>query len=619
MKSNRALFAAIILVLAGVGDALAAQARDAAPRPVGTATVAGRVLRDTTSVARAVVTLDAGDGRGHRQTVTDDDGRFQFDRLPAGRFLLTASKAGWVTSYYGSPRQGRPPGSRVAVDEGARVNIQIPMVPGGVIAGRIVDEAGRPLTRQFPWLLEYRIVGDRRMLTRVRFPNDIGYFEQMTDDRGEFRLFGLPPGTYYLVVNPSIASGARLTTADEVRWATQPGSAIAGAPPPQGAVAGYASLYFPGTPDSGAAQPIVLGPAEVRDGLTFRVGYVTVARLSGTVQRPDGAPAAGVTVMLSARESKVSLEGSGWRATTNPEGRFVIQNVPPGEYRLSTRAPSSLPSVSSRGPVPAAAMPERSLAPAILFDLWGQTDVVMSGQDVENVGITLAPASAITGRIAFDGTTTKAPEDLSGIRLQFMAADALAAAMTGAGTIGALHAGTVQADGTFRVAGLPPDRYIATASWPFMRTGDGTTGWWLTTIHVGGRDIGDAPIEVRANTDVPDVTITFRDRIGAIEGSLSDAAGRPAPEYFVVAFPVERALWTTTSRRTVPPVRPGTDGRFRVNGLLPGDYYLAVVTAIAQDEGTDPAFLEAILPSAIKITIAAGETRRQDLRIGRRP
>jgi hypothetical protein len=67
----------------------------------------------------------------------------------------------------------------------------------------------------------------------------------------------------------------------------------------------------------------------------------------------------------------------------------------------------------------------------------------------------------------------------------------------------------------------------------------------------------------------------------------------------------------------VPPVRPGTDGRFHLAGLLPGEYYLAVVTAVDQDEATDPAFLEAILPGAIRIAVPEGRTVRQDLRIGR--
>jgi hypothetical protein len=99
---------------------------------------------------------------------------------------------------------------------------------------------------------------------------------------------------------------------------------------------------------------------------------------------------------------------------------------------------------------------------------------------------------------------------------------------------------------------------------------------------------------------------------------LTDAAGRPAREYFVLAFPADRASWTTTSRRIVPPVQPATDGRFRISGLLPGEYYLAVVTEVSPDEATDARFLETLLPLAMRLTIGEAETRRQDLRIGGR-
>jgi hypothetical protein len=587
----------VAAVLAGDEAASARQSRDQSPRPpgTGTAVLAGRVVREGSPVARARVAIDAGDGRVGRQTVSDDQGRFAFESLPPGRYLVTASKAGWVTTYYGSPRPGRPPGVRVAVAVGARVAIDVPFVPGGVIAGKIVAEDGRPMARQYPWLLEQRIVGDRRMLARVSLPLDVGFFERSTDDRGEFRLFGLPPGTYYLVVNPSISSGARITTSDEVRWATQP--AGAGAPPPPGPLAGYASLYFPGTPDPGAARPIVVGPGEVRDGLEFRVSFAPVARLSGTVRAADGSPAPGATVELATRERKVSLEGSGWRATADREGRFAIANVPPGDYRLSARA-ASAPQGGSR-----------------TLDLWGQSAVVVAGRDVDGVAIALAPASTIAGRIAFDATTLKPPEDLTKVRLQFIGTGALAVAMTGAGSGSSLHTATVAADGAFLVEGLPPDRYVAAASWPGMRTGDGTAGWWLTTIGVGGNDLGDAPIDVPPNASVRDVAIGFRDRVGSIEGELTDAAGQPAPEYFVLAFSVNRASWTSTSRRAVPAVRPATDGRFRITGLLPGDYYLAVVTAIAEDEHADPAFLEALLSGAIRVSVGDGQTVRQSLRI----
>jgi hypothetical protein len=133
------------------------------------------------------------------------------------------------------------------VADGARVtDIRIPLVPGGVIAGTLIDSAGRPLARQFPILLEERLVGSRRMIARVRFPLDAGFFERSTDDRGEFRLFGLPPGTYYVMVEPSFSSGARFTTSDEVRWAAQPAGASAA--PPLGALAGYAPLFYPAQP-----------------------------------------------------------------------------------------------------------------------------------------------------------------------------------------------------------------------------------------------------------------------------------------------------------------------------------------------------------------------------------
>ena len=207
-------------------------------------------MRDNTPVARATVTPRCQ--RRTQQTSGRDrrDGRFQFDRLPAGRFLLTASKPGLGAVALRIAATGPSAGRPVMVADGARVNVQIPMIPGSVIAGTIVDDKGRPLPRQFPWLLESRVVGDRRVIARVRFPLDVGFFERSTDDRGEFRLFGLPPGTYYLVVSPSIAA-ARVTTADEVRWASQPAGSAAPAPGP---IVGYAPLFFPGTTDPGAAQ-----------------------------------------------------------------------------------------------------------------------------------------------------------------------------------------------------------------------------------------------------------------------------------------------------------------------------------------------------------------------------
>jgi hypothetical protein len=276
-----------------------------------------------------------------------------------------------------------------------------------------------------------------------------------------------------------------------------------------------------------------------------------------------------------------------------------VSNVPPGDYRLSVRAASAA----------------GSLTPSSVLDLWGQRDVVVAGQDVSNLAINLAPASSISGRLSFTGASMTPPADLSTVRLNFTSSAVLAASLTAPGASSVPPSAVVNADGTFRAVGLPPDRYIASASWPGMRTGDGTVGWWLTSVSVGDKDIGDRPIDVEPNQSVTNVTLGFRDRIGSIEGVLTDAAGTAAPGYFVLAFPAERESWTTTSRRASPPVQSATDGRYRIVGVLPGEYFLAIVSSAGREDYADPEFLEALLPSSIRIKVSATDVSRMDFKI----
>lgn len=565
------------------------------PAPGGS--LSGRVMVEgtttPTAVARALVTIDAGDGQGERLAVTDQDGRFRFDGVMTGRYLVKATKVGWVPAYYGSPRPGRPPGVRVAIDRGVKVEIEIPMTPGSVIAGRVVDSEGRPMARQFPWLLESRMVGDQRMISRTRFPYSVGSFERSTNDLGEFRLFGLPPGTYYLALSPSMPSGTRFVTDAEVRWAMSPPGPDRDGPPPPGAVAGYARLYYPGTPDPDAAVAITVGPGQVREGLEFRLEYSPVGRIDGVVQKADGTPATGARVMLEPREPRVNLEGSVRTTAVDAQGRFFFNTVPPDDYRVSVNAASGN---------------------AAIRDLYAEAAIVTSGADVAGVALTLAPAAQLSGRVSFEGTTIKPPADLSGVRLTAIGTRAMAQALAGGGSITSQFTGQVAADGTFTIIGLPPDRYLINASWSGMRSDAG--GWWLTGVRVGERELADAPIEVRANEHTSAIQLKFHDRIGAIEGLLSDASGRPSPGYFVMAFPVDRAHWTTTSRRMVPAVRPATDGRFAISGLPGGEYFLAVVTEVDPDEAADGRFLETLIPMAVKVVVPHLGTVQQNVRIG---
>ena len=161
--------------------------------------------------------------------------------------------------------------------------------------------------------------------------------------------------------------------------------------------------------------------------------------------------------------------------------------------------------------------------------------------------------------------------------------------------------------GNFTFVGVTPGRYRVSAY--------GLGGWFLRTATFGGRDAMDAPVEIGMG-DVGGVELTFTDLEQEINGDLLDASGKPAPEFFIILFPVNKAYWGGQSRRIMS-TRPGADGRFKFQNPPPGDYLIAAVTDVEQGEWNDPAFLEQLVGASTKISVAEGEKRTQGLRIKR--
>ena len=83
----------------------------------------------------------------------------------------------------------------------------------------------------------------------------------------------------------------------------------------------------------------------------------------------------------------------------------------------------------------------------------------------------------------------------------------------------------------------------------------------------------------------------------------------------MLVFSVRSRAWTPGSRR-VRMTRPATDGAFSVKGLPAGEYFLAALTDLEAGEWNDPALLEQLVGSAVKVTLRDGETTTQNIRIG---
>jgi hypothetical protein len=217
----------------------------------------------------------------------------------------------------------------------------------------------------------------------------------------------------------------------------------------------------------------------------------------------------------------------------------------------------------------------------------------------------------ITGRVKFNGTVLQPLADLSRVTLRMTGAPNA----TGVTISLNLSTATVGADGSFTFSNVTPGRYLlAAASAPSAVAVPGTT-WQIQSAMVGGVDAVDAPFEVKAGQNIDNVVLSFTDTTGEISGTLSDATGKPTSDFSVIVFSTNKAFWIPRSRRLKQPVRAGTDGKFKVTGLAAGDYYLAALTDFEPADVTNPVFLEQLQVSAIKVTLADGEKKTQDVKL----
>lgn len=554
---------------AGGGRRGAAPQRDVTT-PAGTAVIAGRVVAaDTGRALRHARVVAGGGGRPHAAS-TDEQGRYRITGLTAGSYTVSAAKSGFVDGAFGQRRYSGAGTPVELTDAQQAVNIDIKLARGGVVTGHLLDEEGEPLARAVVTVLRQQYVRGQKQLTPAG--------TDQTDDRGQYRVFGLPPGDYFVSATAGGVEQAFRQVLGDFGGAQQPESS------------GYAPTYYAGVTSATDAARVKLAAAQEVTGIDFQIQVVPFATVKGVVVGGNA------TVMLVSDEAGGGgvaglagrggggrggfgplLGGGGLRAVTRSDGTFSISNVAPGKYTIIARADAG-----PNGPSRTALQP-----------------LVVAGAEV-NVALNPSPGVQLGGTITFEAAGSPPASGFSGFRVIPVPLGAVAALPGGRGG----RPGDITPSGQFTIADVTPGLYSIRANAP--------RGWAMKAVFLDGREVTDTPIEVKSE-NVTGLNVIFTDRISSLSGNVRDARGNPVVDVTVIAFPADDRLWMPQSRQILS-ARTDQAGAYRLASIPAGDYLVIAVDDVEQGEWFDPAFLDQIRSRATKVRIEEGEQRTQDLK-----
>lgn len=451
---------------------------------------------------------------------TDSDGRYRVAGLRAGNYEVKVQADAYVPEKKSERRQ-----RTVALDEGeAAENIDFALVRGGVITGRVSDAEGRPLIAQ---RLQLHVV---RETGQTEEHHDYANFEMLeTDDRGVYRLYGLPAGRYHLSAG-GVNHGAF------------------GALP-----AKYPVTYHPDTTDEQQARIIEVKEGGEATEVDIRVGAKKTYTVAGrVVDAETGQTLPQLTLLFFGRSEKDpgprSFNGT---TTTDAKGNFRLDGLPAGQYVIQ-------------------------LSPS--FGLSGQiehyneaTKFEIKDADLSGVEVAAKRGATISGAVIVEANQeTKSKVNLAQMMLSAVVtpkATEPSGDQEAAQAFPGYTAGKITGDGSFRLTGLPP----------------GNVGFQL--INISGRTPKIARIErngvelregleVKAGEAVTGVRLVLIHAAGTIRGQVNMAGGKPLDGWVINIFAHPPA--ESDNQNSSGHAQADSKGRFVIEGLLDGEYQLMV-------------------------------------------
>jgi len=492
--------------------------------------VAGTVLSAATGqpLKKARVTLAAQDEDQAQPlvSVTDASGHFGIERIRPGRYTVLVERVGYVSQAYDQDQPDKP-GAILTLEQGKKVtDMLFRLRNAGVISGRVTDEDGEPAQDVLVEVLQRVYSEGKPVIGAVQ--------DAKTNDLGEYRVYGLSPGRYY------------------VRASNGPGpeEMFVGKAGPQ-ATAGYAPTFYPGTTDPTQAGALDVKAGDEVSGIDITLSTNRTYHVRGHVLNPLTSSPAEINVTLFPRgESAMSAPDMRGAQTDPTTGAFDIARVSPGSYVLTAMWPD-----------------EGRMRTAT-------QDVDVQNANVDDVSIVLARGADISGRVSVEG---KVDGQADGGRTRMVVT------LTQRGRMFAGDSeASVKSDGSFLLSGVSDGNYM-------IHVGSSCSACYVKSVTAGGGDILGQGIQVSGAVGPSSVDIVYSSHTAKVSGVVTRDDGSPAAGALVVLVPDEPFRGYDDRYQTA-----STDqyGAFTMSGVAPGSYSAYAWERIEDGAYEDPEFVK---------------------------
>ena len=517
------------------------------------AVIRGRVFtaEGESPLARATVTLFSADGRGNERPRTvrsDSRGEYELRNLEAGKYLLHATRNGYLRQVYGRKTSSgsgrRQRGTPLSLASGQVLDgIDFRMIRGGVVEGTVVDQHNEPRSRVWVRLSRYESSGGERKL----FP--VGRAE--TDDRGRFRLFDIPPGSYYLSATPPFLYGRM-----------------------GGEERSFPPIYYPGVPSPLEAAKVQVSAGEEVGGFYFTLVETRSYSASGRVLTAEGKPAHAVWIISRRESGEAFFAGMESSADTDLQGEFKVTGLLPGTHRLHARAGEA-----------------EKLRMA-------STVVEVTDRDIEGLTLVLGAGAEVTGRIVTD----RQDSDLDWRRI-WLEMDPIGE--SGRISFGGENA-RVEEDFTFKITNLPEASYRLVVRLP-------SGNHYVESIRLQTEELIDRPIRVRSADRLDEVEIHVSSEGAQVSGVVEKEEAREVAEGAIVLVFAADSDFRGPNSRFTRTTQTDQRGRYSLKGLAPGEYLLCAVTDHESGLESDLDYLTSLERDSQPIDLSSGQTIEESL------